>query len=305
MKKLIALLEAASGLPKTALAACVNADGSFNEEEFGKTESKIREGIEAKLNKAREEATTEAEKAAGEKGTFDDGFKKGEAKAHDRNEKRLRELFGVEEKLGGEDLLKAIAANKDKAPKEITKDVVERQPWYQELMEAKEKAHKEEIAKVKGEHETFKKDVDRKDRISKMRERATPLIEELNLNLSKDPQRRAAQLANIFEKLEANDYDIQGDRILVLKEGKVMKDALDNSIVFKDHITSVATSLYDPLESKERDSAGAKNDNKDANKQKAAWTKDMPKTDEEYQAILANDDIPIAERQALMDARRA
>ena len=299
MKKVIALLAAASGLPKTALASCVNDDGSFNEEEYAKHEPKISQGIEAKLAQAKEEAAKEAEKAFEGKGTFDDGFKKGEAKAHEKVEKRLRESFKVTEKLSGEELLEHIAANKDKAPKEITQDTVERQPWYQALMEKKEKDHKEEIEKVKQEHEKFKGEVSRKDRMAQVNKLVMPLIEELNLNLSKDPQRRQSQIDTILEKIHATDYDIQDERVLVLKDGKVMKDKLDNSVPFKDHITSIATSLYDPLESKERESSGVKQPPKEGEKSKG-WKGEVPKTKEEIEKALVNPDIPPEERMSLL-----
>ena len=302
MKKLIALLAAASGLPQTALASCVNDDGSFNTEEWSKVESKIKDGIEAKLENARKEAAEEAAKANDVKGTFDDGFKKGEAKVAERIEKRLREAFGVEEKLSGDELFKAIAANKDKPQKEITQDQVERLPWYQEHEEKRAKAHKEEIAKLKGEYEEFKKSVDRKDRMAKVNKLADPIIESLNLNLSKDPERRAKQIEAIREKIHATDYDIQDERVLVLKDGKVLKDKMDNSIVFKDHITAIATDLYDPLESKERESTGVKTPAKEGDGKKSAWTREMPKNDEQYQAALLDPSISVDERAALMEA---
>lgn len=302
MKKVIALLAEASGLPKTSLASCVNDDGSFNEDEYTKVEAKLRQGFEAKLNTAKEEAASEAVKAAEGKGTFDDGFKKGEAKAHDKQEKRLRELFGVEEKLSGEDLLKEIAANKDKAPKDITKDQVERLPWYQELMEKRDKEHKEELKKIKEEFDGHKAQVSKKERMDAMWAKAQPIIEELNLNFSPDPQRKAAQLQRMRRDLEANDYDIQEDRILVLKDGKVIKDKLDNTVPFAEHVSSTVTSWLDPKESKDRSSAGAKTDKGGDDKKSKGWTKDLPKTDEQYQQLLADDSIPMEERAALMEA---
>lgn len=302
MKKVIALLAAASGLPKTALASCVNDDGSFNEEEFNKQEAKIQEGIEAKLKTAKDEAAKDALKGDVGRDFFNDAFKKGEAKAHERNEKRLREHFGVEDgSLSGDDLLKAIAASKGQASDKITQDQVERLPWYQALVEKRDKEHKAEIAKMKEEHEGFKKGVARKDTLAEMRRKATPIIEELNLALSKDPARKASQLDAIWERLEANDYDIQEDRVLVLKDGKVMKDKMENSIAFRDHVTGIATALYDPMESKERGSAGVKNEDKGKGG-KAKWTREMPKNEEEAQRVLMDQTIPLEERQALREA---
>jgi hypothetical protein len=300
MKKLIALLEAASGLPKTALASCVNDDGSFNTEEYAKIESKIKEGIETKLENARKEAAKEATEANDGKGSFDDGFKRGEAKVSERFEKKLRDAFGVEEKLSGDELIKTIAANKDKAPKEITKDAVERMPWYQEEQETKEKAHKEELKKIKQEHEDFKGQVSRKERLSEMRRRATPLIEELNLNLSSDPARRQAQLEVIWEKLEAHDYDINDDRVMVLKDGKVLKDKMDNTIKFDEFVTGTATKFYDPKESKERESPGVKTPPKEGEKSKG-WKGEVPKTKEDIERALVNDELPAEERMALLE----
>lgn len=302
MKKVIALLAEASGLPKSSLAGCVNTDGTFNEEEFDKVSTGIRNGIEAKLDKAKDEATIEATKAAEGKGTFDDGFKKGEAKAHDKQEKRLREVFGVEEKLSGEELIKEIAANKDKASKDITKDQVERLPWFQELQEKKDKEHKEEIAKVKKEFDDHKSTVSKKERQDKMWEKALPIIEELNLNFSPDPQRKAAQLQRMRRDLEADDYDVNDDRILVLKDGKVAKDKLENTIPFADHVTQTVTSWLDPKESKERSSAGAKTDKEGKEQKSKGWTKEMPKNDDQYAATLADESIPLEERSALMEA---
>ncbi|MCB0771718.1 MAG: hypothetical protein KDC00_15065 [Flavobacteriales bacterium] len=279
----------------------MNGDGSFNKDEFDKVESKLRQGIETKLDKAKEEAATEARKEAEGKGTFDDGFKKGEAKAYTKQEKALREKFGIEDKLSGEDLLNEIAASKDKASKDITKDQVERLPWFQELMEQRDKAHKDELKKVKDEFDGHKAQVSKKERMDAMWKKALPVIEELNLNFSPDPQRKAAQLERMRRDLEANDYDVQDDRILVLKDGKVIKDKLDNTVPFADHVTSTVTSWLDPKESKDRSSAGAKNDDGKGGKSKG-WTKEMPKNDEQYQAYLLDESIPIEERSALRDA---
>jgi hypothetical protein len=301
--KLISLLSEASGL--TSLASCVNDDGSLKLDELEKQFDAIRTGIEGKLTKAKEEAT-EAAAEANKGKTFEDGRTNGQSEATRKMEKRIREQFAIEDQtLSGDKLFEEVAARKEKPTKEITKDQVERLPWYQKLMEDKENAHKEELGKVKGEFDEHKTAVSKKERMSQMRAKAMPFIEELNLNFSADPQRKAAQIDLLFQKLEADDYDFQDDgkRILVLRDGKVLKDKLDNTIGFKEHITGTATTWFDPKESKERGSAGLKKEEGDGEKkEKKTWTREMPKSQAEFEKLIVDTSIPVAEREALMIA---
>jgi hypothetical protein len=297
--KLISLLSEASGL--TSLTSCVNEDGSLKLDELEKQFDAIRAGFAAKLTKAKEEATEAAAEAAKGK-TFEDGRTNGLSEATRKIEKRIREHFAIEDQtLSGDKLFEEVAARKEKPTKEITKDQVERLPWYQKLMEDKEKLHKDEVEKVKGEFEAHKSEVSKKDRMAQMRAKAMPLIEELNLNFSADPQRKAAQLDLLFQKLEADDYDFQDGRTLVLRDGKVLKDKLDNTIAFKEHITSTATTWFDPKESKDRDSSGVKKTEGDGqNKDKKTWTREVPKTEAEFANAIVDTSIPVEEREALM-----
>lgn len=298
LKDIIALMGEASGLPKDALASFVKEDGSINEEAVPGLLKQVREGFSAKLKTAGEEAVSKAQL------TFDNGYKKAQGEVLDKYEDGLRAELGIDGKLRGKELLAAIKATKGGASTgTITKDEIEKHPFYLDTLENLKKEHGEALKALQGDFEKFKTGVEQEKVHAEVWNRALPIIDESKPAYSEAAAVKEFQMKAIREGiLGDHNFEIQGDRIVVLdKDGKLAKDNLGNATQFNDLVVGAVSTRVGTMASDKRESAGVKNGQKTPPKE-GAWKHGVPKDQAELNKILTSREYSTEEKTAAQEA---
>lgn len=298
LKDIIALLEEASGLPKTALASFVKEDGSINEEADKALLTQAREGFAKKLKDAGE---TTKEKG---KELFNQGYAKAKGEVLNQYEDELASDLGIDGKLRGKELLAAIKATKGGASTgTITKDEIEKHPFYLDTLENLKKEHGEALKALQGDFEKFKTGVEQEKVHAEVWNRALPIIDESKPAYSEAAAVKEFQMKAIREGiLGDHKFEIQGDRIVVLdKDGKLAKDNLGNAIQFNDLVVGAVSTRVGTMASDKRESAGVKPGQK-APPKEGAWKGEVPKTQADLNKILTDRTFSTAEKAAAQEA---
>lgn len=295
-EKLATFIAKASGLSMDEVASLVKKeDGSVNLEGI-EVFDKAEAALAAKLKALRTEVTAEVGKSK-----FDEGFSKAKRETAETFEKSLKDKFGIEEALKGDDLINAVfekAGKEGDTPTELTQEVVEKSPFYLRGVQNAKKQAEEERDKIKDEFEKFKSEQQKASTMSQVWDRATSVIDGLNLQLSEDPARRKAQLGVIQRELQQYGFTVDGDTIGVMKDGKLLKDDTENPVDFKKLVEQISLAFYDQAKGKPRNAPTVKDDDK-GDKTEAKWTRDMPKNNDEYLKAMTDETIPVEERKAL------
>jgi hypothetical protein len=300
-KLLRALLGKGYKMPKTDIDKLLSEDTT---DEDGETQ--VIDGDVARIGKL----TTPKK---GE--TFQDGYKKAKAEVLTQLEDQVKEKFEIESDATGVDLIELIVTEKGKVngkPKELTDDDVRKHPVYQSA----EKAHKIALKAKETEYQTkldetttqFKKGETFNTvtgyALSKLA-KFNPVIP-ANATIASNIQR------SFLEGLKQYDYEVQdgGNRIVMLtKDGKVADDGHGHSLEFDAFLQNHAAGFYDFKANNggsnggngnpEKDSGGAGGSGGGTPAYPAGIVK--PKTFEEVMVIVNNTDIPVADRQTVMN----
>jgi hypothetical protein len=244
--------------------------------------------------------------------SYEDGIKKGKTEALADYEKALRETYGVEGEVTGNELIDAIITAKAKpGAKEITEDDVKKHPVYQSA----EKAHKQALKQVTTEWETklnereaqYKKGETFNTVASKALAKLTAMNPVMPANA-----KVAANLQKAFlDGLKEFDYELQdnGNRIVLLKDGKVVDDGHGHSLEFDKYVEDHAAGFYEFKANNGGGNAGNGNPDKDkagaggAGGGAPAYPAGIvkPKTWDEVMVIVNNTEIPAGDRQTVMN----
>jgi hypothetical protein len=180
--------------------------------------------------------------------TFQDGYAKAKKEVLTDFEKTLREVYEVESDATGNELIDAIIAAKAKpGAKEITEDDIKKHPVYQNA----EKAHKLALKQVTTEWETklneretqFKKG----ETFNTVASKAMAKLNGMNPLIPANAK-VAANIQNAFlDGLKGYDYELQdsGNRIVLLKDGKVVDDGHGHSLDFDKFVEEHAAGFYE------------------------------------------------------------
>lgn len=230
----------------------------------------------------------------------DDFHKKGFAKAMTEFEKEFKAKTGYNSEKKGLDLVLDYAASKGETT-EINEDAVKRHPLY---ISSIEKLTKEKDDAVKAEQDKFndfQNGIKKRETFSSVAKKATEIFNALKPVLSQDSNRANNQMELFVDKLKDYDYEIQDERIVVLnKDGSVFEDSHGNRIQFEKLIKDTASKYYDFHVAEKRTIP----DNKtEAGKGGANPINiQVPKTEAEYAAIIADSSIPLKDREAIKEA---
>lgn len=178
--------------------------------------------------------------------TFQDGYKKAKAEVLTQFEASLREAYGIESDATGNELIDAIIAAKAKPDaKNISEDDIKKHPAYQNA----EKAHKAALKAVQTEWETklnereaqYKKG----ETFGNVSKKALDILATMNPVIPTTAA-VATNIQNAFlSSLKGFDFDIQGDRIVVMKDGKVVEDGHGHSMEFDKLVKDTAGGFYE------------------------------------------------------------
>lgn len=293
-KLLRALLGKGYKMPKTEIDKLLSEETT---DEDGETQ--VIEGDVARIGKL-----TQPKKGE----TFQDGYAKAKKEVLTDFEKTLREVYEIDSDATGNDLIEAIIAAKAKpGAKEITEDDVKKHPVYQNA----EKAHKAALKQVQTEWET--KLTERETQYKKgetfntVASKALAKLTGMNPVIPANAKVAANIQRSFLDGLKQFDYEVQGDRIVVMKDGKVVDDGHGHSLEFDKLIEDHAGGFYEFKQNNGGSNGGnGKNEGSDGaggNGGGAAYPAGIqkPKTYDEMMAIVNNTSLPAKDRSTVLD----
>ena len=101
-----------------------------------------------------------------------------------------------------------------------------------------------------------------------------------------------------MNKLKGYEYDLQGDKIIVLKDGKVVEDGHGNRVPFEKLVKQEAERYYDFHVADPRQAPANKNGTPPAK----TFDFDVPKTEQQYAEMISDSKRPVDERMAIKEA---
>lgn len=181
--------------------------------------------------------------------TFQDGYKKAKAEVLTELETQLKEKYEVESDANGVDLVEAIVTEKAKTGKAAapTEDDIRKSPVFQ----AMEKNH---LKTLKAKDTEWEAKLNEREAVYKKGEtfglvgkKALDILGTMNPVFSKNAA-VAANLQNAFlNTFKGYDYEIQdnGNRVVVMKDGKVVDDGHGHSLDFEKMVKDTATGYFE------------------------------------------------------------
>lgn len=180
--------------------------------------------------------------------TFQDGYKKAKAEVLTDLEGQIKTKFGIDEDLTGMDLIERVAtkATPGEGSAKLTDDQVRAHPVYQTAEQAFKKQLKEKDttweAKLKEVETGYNKD----KTFSTVSKKALEVLTGMNPVLPADPKVAQTWQNKFVDAFREYDYEVQdGNRIVVMKDGKVVNDPHGNSLEFEDLIKSKAPEFFE------------------------------------------------------------
>lgn len=241
----------------------------------------------------------------------DNFYKKGRKEALSELESKIKGDYNLESELTGMELVGSLvdtikSSSKNPAP---TDDDIKRHRVYQDAKAQYESKLKEQdeawgnkLKEINDAHASEKT-------FGIVKDKAMGLVKGMNPILPKDQTKAANQLNLVVQALSADQFEVQGDRILILdKEGKIKQNDLGHDINFDEHVKGIAESYFEfeqakpRTSSKEKGASGGADPGNDNTPKK--WTGAIPKTDEEYMKIMG-EQTTSEDRIALKEAYSA
>jgi len=196
---------------------------------------------------------------------WDKAWRKAQKETLDKAEKLLKEAAGID--LDGETfdekVRKFVDITNQKASKNkgaINDDDVKKHPLFLSL---EQKATKfDEVLKekenIKAEFDSFKNNIIRESKISKVNSIIETEIERLNLNLDKDPVRRKNQVKLIAKEVVniADDWEESENNFFAIKGGKRIENAQFTPKTVADLTKEISLQYFQPLAQTPKGAAG-------------------------------------------------
>lgn len=251
-------------------------------------------------------------KATDTTGKFQEGYAKAKKEERENFEKEIRERFGIESDTTGVDLIDEIVTTKaEKGGKkgEVTEDDVKKHPVYQTL----ETRYKKDIKAKEDEWQAKLTEVETKykseNTFSTVKSKALTLLDGLKPVLPGNPEIASNQKQWFIGALKDYQFDIQdGDRVVVMKDGKVVEDGHGNSLDFTDLVKTTASKFFEFQKNNGGSNAGNSNEQTPAGGggggDYPAGVK-KPTNLDELSAILNNQEIKLADRQKVAEVYEA
>lgn len=286
-KDILAFLAKTLNKPEDAVASLFNEDGSVKDNAISELTSWDANRVKSLKDK--------------DQLTFDNGYKKAQGEVLTKQEKKLKETFALDTESTGDELiseLKIAVASKNPIG-EITEDVIKKHPAYLSLEKAKAKEVKEAKESADQKINEFTAEQTRKERFAQVAEKALEIVQSKNPILPSDAAKAKRRLTvDVVDPLKGYDYEINGDEIVILKDGKRLEDAHGHPVKFEDHVLNTASQSLDFKTLEDRQSPNAK-PNPAAGKNTPAF---VPKNEADYQSYLAKTDVTPAEKTAVIKA---
>lgn len=226
---------------------------------------------------------------------FDDGYKKASSEVLTKRDGELKEKFGIKsDKIGSELISEIISMQVKNSGADLNEDAVKKHPAY---ISAIDKLTKEKEDAVKAETEKLTKyqsEQTKKETFSSVSKKALDIFNNLKPILSKDSAKAQNQMDDFVNKLNSYEYDLQGDKIIVLKDGKVLEDSHGNRVPFEKVVKENAERYYDFHQADPRSAPG--NGRSADNSGSSGSALSVPKSADEFNTTIADASIPVKDR---------
>lgn len=231
---------------------------------------------------------------------YQKGYTKAKGETLAEREKKLKEKYGVESDLIGEELDDFIIAEKSKgtgtSEEEIKKSVVYQQMEARLKNEA-DKAKKDAEAKIKELETTYKKE----GTFAEVGQSALDFLNGLNPILPKSPTVAETQRRDFLNEMKTYDYEKKDGKILISKDGKLLEDEHGNTLSYEDHVKAIAANRFEFAVNNGGDNAGDKNDPSKKDKPGAYPAGiNKPKDAAELAAIMGNKNLKPADKRIVL-----
>lgn len=271
---------------------------SFITKAYNKTETELNELIEDETG-VKDDAfenllTIDSSKVKKLKGDgqlmFDKGYQKAEAEVKSRVEKAFKEKTGFNDDADSfEELLdKYVEQAKTPAKTALTDDDVKRHPAYLAL--EKERIPKAEYDKVKAEFDDYKAGVSRNEKMNSIKSKVLNKFNTFQIEQIENPTVKAKRTDLFLKEFDAYDYEMDGDNVIIIKDGKRLEDDHGNLVQFDKFIENTAQEHFVFLKQSPKGSAG--NGNPDVKTTHAG-------------TVTIKDEAHYAELMAELDSRQA
>ena len=243
-------------------------------------------------------------KSTEKKTAFDDGYKKANSEVLAKFENDFKTKTGYKSEKKGLDLILEYASSKQSADGGITEDAVKRHPLYLSLQEEKENAVKEALTQGEEKLNQFQTEIKKKETFNAVAQKALEIFHSAKPVLSSDPVKAKKQEELFIKELKAFDYEIQdGERIVILKDGKVYENKQGHPLKFDDLVKTTANDYFDFHAADKKQNAG--NGGGQGGNGGGTFKFELPKNDEEYAKAITDTSKSIEERNAIDAAYQA
>jgi hypothetical protein len=246
-------------------------------------------------------------KATDTEGKFQEGYKKAKKEERTAFEAELKTKLGIESDLTGVELVEHIVSTKEaeasKGKKgEITEEDVKKHPVYQGLdtrfkreLKAKDEEWKTKLETVET---TFKK----KETFADIKVTALNLLDGLKPVLPGSTE-VATTLKNVFVgALEGYEFDKQGDKTIVMKDGKVVEDQHGHSMTLDELVKTTAPKYFEFQKNNGgANPAGGGNQNPQGGGATYPAGIAKPKSIEDLEKIMNDSNVKTEDKQIVME----
>lgn len=238
-------------------------------------------------------------------GKFQEGYAKAKKEVLSALEAELKTKFEFESDKTGLDLVDEIVsfklANVGTGKKgEVTEDDVKKHPAYQSLESKYKTDLKKKEEEWSGKLEEIQEGYKKKEVFGSVKNKALVLLDSLKPVLPSNANVAANQKEWFVRDLEGYEYDTQGDRIVVMKDGKVLEDKHGHSIGFDDFVKSTASNFF---EFQKNNGGGNANNREEEGGNGGEYPAGIqkPKTIEELTKIVNDKTLKLEDRNKVME----
>lgn len=279
-----AILSKTLNMDETAVASLYNEDGTIKDES---TSTILTLDVER----------IKAAKPSGA-GDFDKGYQKAQSEILTKKDKELMDKFGIKSDKKGVELVNEIISEQvKKSGVDLNDEAVKKHPLFISTVDRLTKDKEDAITAESGKLTQFQTELKRKETFNFVANKALSYFNSLDPILYNDSTKAENQRSILIEKLEGfYEYDIQGEKIIVLKDGKILEDEHGNRIPFEKVVKQVSDKYFEYHVTTPKASPG--NGKAQPNGTSVKSTLEAPKSQQHFIETIANSKIPIAERVA-------
>lgn len=271
-------------MPAEEVAALFKADG--DEETFSET------ALDSLL---KHDATRVQNFTSKNQEFFDNGFKKAQKEALSKFEKDIREKFNVTEDKQGLDLIESVVMAKIKAQGgDLDEEKIKRSDVYLKAVERLTKEKDEAVTEATTKYKNLEQTIASEKINGSIRSSAKEIIMSLNPILPEGKTADGKSKADIQverlvdELISQHQFEIKGDKTLIIKDGKVMEDPHGNLVDFKTYVSEKASYVWDFKQGDARRGTGNNNDDEGGNSgAKKGYQGPAITSSEQYMELMA------------------